>query len=66
MDIATAMERRMEKLVELRDVVWPAISKKIADLRRKRAEMVYNKLKQLPSLQSGTKVMAIDQTRASK
>ena len=66
LDIATAIEKRMEKLVELRNVVWPVISKKIADLRRKRAEMVYNKLKQLPSLQSGTKVMAIDQTRASK
>ena len=66
LNIATVMERRMEKLVELRDVVWPAISKKMADLRRKRAKIVDNKLKQLPPLQPETKAMAIDQTRASK
>ena len=66
LDIATAMKRRMEKLVKLRNVVWPAISKKTAELRRKKIKMVDDKLKQLPLLQPVTKVMAIDQTGVSK
>ena len=56
----------MEKLIELKNVVWPAISKRTVELWKKRVKIVYDKLKQLLSLQSETKVMAIDQIRASK
>jgi hypothetical protein len=65
-NLEDAMDNRLEDLKELRDVVWPAVAEKTRTTRKKRAEWMDEHNKQLPSLQPGTKVMALDQTRSSK
>jgi hypothetical protein len=65
-DIETAIEERLEKLVELRDVIWPMIAVKTSQVRQNKAKWTNQHIKQVPSISPGTRVMAVDQTRASK
>jgi hypothetical protein len=65
-DIESAINHRLENLIELRDVVWPSVAIKTKINRKNKAEWTNNHLKQLPNLMPGAKVMALDQTRSSK